>query len=543
LSKPVGVVATPHYLATEVGIGVLRDGGNAFDAAVAVGLAIGVVQPYHSGIGGGCSITYVTAEGQAGSIQARGRAPEGLDRSLLLEPTGTPDYERARTGPLAMVVPALVSGLHQVHEAHGQLSWQQVCLAPQPLARDGFLADFMLARNSGEPKTADKLKRFAAGTSLEESIREGRRLIQPAMSTTLVALADDPIALYTGEIAHKIASRVESLGGVLAASDLEAYQAQSHSLNEGSYRGWRILAPGTPTIGALQALLALQILDHFPLEDLAVGSAEHIHLLVEAIKLSYMARASIESDAEAIVLADRKQAKRLAAQIRRDRTLPFEQFPVPSDLESSTSHFCVADVEGNVVSQTQTIGGHYGSGIVEPETGIVLNNLVGDFSLQVGDVTTQGIRYGHYNLLEPGLEPASSQSPLIALNSETGEMLAAGAAGGPKIVSATVQALVNCIDFGMNARGSANAPRVHCHGQDVELESGLGGGLAAQLEDLGHSVRAVESIALMQIIRRTGGGWEGAADPRSPGSASTILQDGESTPVHTYGYTIQSSLS
>lgn len=535
------MVASPHHLATDVGIDVLREGGNAFDAAAAVALAIGVVQPYHSGIGGGCSITYVTTDGQAGSVQARGSVPEGLDRSLLLEPTGTPDYERARNGPLAMVVPALVSGVHQVHEAHGRLPWQQVCLAPQPLARDGFLADFMLVRNWSEPKTVDKLKRFAAGTSVGKPIREGQRLSQPAMSATLTRLADDPAALHTGEIAHGIAEHVESLGGMLTASDLETYRTRSHSLNEGSYRGWRILAPGTPTIGALQVLLTLQILDDFPLGDLATGSVEHIHLLIEAIKLSYMARASIENDVEAVILADRKRAKALAARIRRDQALPFEQIPVPSDLESSTSHFCVADAEGNVVSQTQTIGGHYGSGIVEPETGIVLNNLVGDFSLQVGDVTTQGIRYGRYNLLEPGLEPASSQSPVIAVNSETGEVLAAGAAGGPKIVSATVQALVNCIDFGMNARGSANAPRVHCHGQDVELEPGLGTGLATQLENLGHSVRAVESIALMQVIRRTSDGWEGAADPRSPGSASIILQEGELTVVNTYGYTIQTS--
>ena len=538
--KTIGVVATPHHLATSVGAAVLKEGGNAFDAMVAISLAIGVVQPYHSGIGGGCNITWQGADGANGHVQARGPAPAKLTRDLFLKEDGAPDYELVKAGGLAIAVPTLIAGLRSLHSQRGQRPWAQVCRAPLPLAADGFTTDFLLERTYRQMDPADKLTRYAPSATLQEPFAEGQRVSQPALAATLETIAQDPDALYSGALGTQIASHVQSIGGVLEQGDLSSYRPKQTALLACSYRGWRILAPGLPTIGALQTMLTLQILNHFDVGALTPGSGAHLHLVAEAIKLSYMARAECDSNASAAAIAQPENAARLTKLVRMERAIDFASGiaasgAIPRDAGSCTSHFCVADGAGNVVSQTQTVRSYFGSGVIEPSSGIVLNDTISDFSLQPGEVTTQGIRYnGEFNLLAPGAESASSQSPIIAIHPETGDIIAAGAAGGPKIVSATVQALVNCIDFGMSARASAAAPRVHCHGAEVEVEGG--NGVAARLEALGHSVKKVRSIAIMQTIRCTDGVWDGGADPRGPGAAAVVSNlDGTAT-VRSYGY-------
>ncbi|UCH24975.1 MAG: gamma-glutamyltransferase family protein [Trueperaceae bacterium] len=534
--KHLGVVAAPHHLASETGIEVLRRGGNAFDAAVAVSLAIGVVQPYHSGIGGGCSATYLTADGTRGSVGARGSAPQRLERSMFLGADGSPEHHLAHAGGLAVAVPALIRGLRALHDSRGRLPWREVCSAPVPLARDGFYTDFYMQRVSNRAPTVEKLARYAKSTPFERPLSEGEYLKQPQLAATLELLADDPDSLYTGEIGQAIVERVQDLGGVLSNSDLETYRPQHQALLEGSYRGWQILTPAVPTIGALQVMLSLQILDHFAIEELTPGSAEHLHLVAEALKLSYRARAGLTGDADALSFADRRRAAALAKEITLERTTPFAAHRNALDEGSCTSHFCVADADGNVVSQTQTVRNHFGSGVVEPTSGIVLNDMIGDFSLEVGGATDQGVRYRDYNLLEPGAEPASSQSPVLALNPTTGDVVAAGAAGGPRIVSATLQALVNRIDFGMDLRACAGAARVHCHGPEVEVEPPLDRAVSGRLEALGHRIRPEAGIAIMQIVERQGGSLAGAADPRGPGAATVLMRRGESVYARSYGY-------
>ena len=543
-----GVVATPHYLATQIGMDVLQMGGNAFDAAVAVSLAIGVTQPYHSGIGGGCSCTFLTADGEHGHIQGRGPAPAKLDRALFLDDSGMPDYDRVKAGGLAIVIPALVAGMQRLHEQFGRLDWAPLCLASVPVARDGFPADFMFAKVSQTENSIDKLSRFAQNTPMATSVTEGQHFAQPNLAKTLQTLAADPRALYSGDLAKTIVDHVQQVGGVLSEHDMASYVPPQTALHEGTYRGWRILGPSVPLIGAVQTLLALQILDHFELGRLVHGSPQHLHLVAEAIKSTYIARAELASEDEIPSLATPQMAADLAARIKMESTLDFPQLEaagdegagsvveaMPNDAESCTSHFCIADGDGNIVSQTQTVRNHFGSGVVEPTSGILLNDTVGDFSMRPGEVTTQGIRYnGSYNLVAAGAEPASSQSPMIAIHAESGDMIAAGAAGGPMIVSATVQALVNMIDFGMSARESNHAVRIHCHGPTLVLEPTLARShVATELAALGHSLETRESIAVMQAIRRAGNVWDGAADPRAPGAVA--VADGGSVRVYGFG--------
>lgn len=521
MSKQLGVVAAPHSLATAVGAEVLYSGGNAFDAAVAVALAIGVAQPYHSGIGGGCNSTYLMANGEAGHINARGPAPQNLTRDRFLQVDGTPDHSLANIGGLAVTIPSFVAGLYQLHNGRGRLPWGDVCLAPQPLAADGFPADFMLARVYTSSSTADKVTRHSAATRLGQPIAEGEQVTQPEMAETLAAIARDPRVVYEGEIARQLVATVEKTGGVLTADDLANYQPTETQLHQIDYRDWQIFAPGLPTIGSLQMLLALQILQQFELGQLTPGSPEHLHLVAEAIRGTYALRAEMESNAEAATIADPAYAQGLAAAIRPDQVHPTHFAAVGTN--SCTSHFCVADSNGNVVSQTQTVRSHFGCGVIDPETGIVLNDSVGDFSLQPGQITTQGIRYqGNYNLVTPGAEPASSQSPLIARHPATGDLIAAGAAGGPRIVSATVQGVINQIDFGMTPEAATAFPRIHTHGPvtNVEPESDAAEALVA----LGHQVERMAPVGIMQTIRRQADQWTGGADPRSPGQAVVVIR-------------------
>ncbi len=521
MTKQLGVVATPHSLATEVGTEILQNGGNAFDAAVAISLAIGVAQPYHSGIGGGCNSTFRMADGTMGHINARGPAPQALTRELFLQADGTPDHSRANIGGLAVTIPSLTAGLYRLHQGRGRLPWADLCLAPQRIATAGFAADFMLARVYSRQETVDKINRHPTGTVLGQPIQEGEPVVQPQMGETLAAIAADPRAVYSGAIAQQLVATVQRTGGVLSLADLATYQPQETPLHQIAYRDWQIFAPGLPTIGSLQTLLTLQILQHHDLRQLQSGSTAHYHLLAEAIRGTYALRAQMESDVEAAKLIEARYAQQLAAAIRPDRTHPAHFADISTD--SCTSHFCVADAEGNIVSQTQTVRSHFGCGVIDPVTGIVLNDSVGDFSLQPGQVTTQGIRYqGNYNLVAPGAEPASSQSPLIALHSTSGDLLAAGAAGGPMIVSATVQGVINQIDFGMPPAEATAFPRVHTHGPVTFVEPTSGA--AEALMTLGHTVEQLPAIAIMQTIRRQAGLWRGGADPRGPGQAATIAE-------------------
>ena len=529
------IVAAPHYLAAAVGANVLKRGGNAFDAAVATSLAIGVTQPYHSGLGGGCNSSYLTATGKAAHINARGPAPSQLERASFFA-NGNPDYRLVRAGGLAVTVPSLLAGLVTLHEGRGKLSWSDVCSAAIPLAADGFSADFMLAGVYEKADTRAKVARYGVGNVLATPIQEGQAVVQPQMAATLEQIAENPRDFYEGDVAKQLVTTVRQLGGVLSLNDLSNYQPEVTPLSDFKYRGWRVLAPGLPTVGSLQTQLAIKILNSFSFTDIGLNSVQHQHLIAEIVRATYDERATVDSAEAAAGMTGAEVAKRLAAGIKLEQAAR----SLAKDGQtgaSCTSHFCVADSDGNVVSQTQTVRSHFGSGIIDAGTGIVLNDSVGDFSLQAGEVTTQGIHYGgDYNLLTAGSEPASSQSPLIALQETSGDIIAVGAAGGPRIVSATLHTLVNQIDFEVNARVAVSLPRAHRHGPTTHVEAlnDTSEGLA----ELGHQIETFAPAGIAQTIRRRDGSWEGGADPRGPGGVAAPVDNTKSDrpTLRKYGY-------
>ena len=293
-----------------MGVRLLVEGGNAFDAAVGISLAIGVVQPYHSGIGGGGSITFLTKEGSSGCYQGRGSVPTGLERDQFLDEDGIPDYVAARSGPNACVVPALVQTLKMMHDDYGGLPWKTVIESVVPLASEGFLADSFMAERTGDVDARRKIDTHKSSGLFSDGVHEGSYIFQPEMAACLSQIADDCNEVRSGSIADSLSGVVQEMGGVLSLADLESYQPFKQQLVEGKYRRWRILVPTTPTIGALQVLLSLHILDNFQLDDCLYGSSQHLHLVAEALKLSFVARGSLDSEDEAVSLGEYDKSHR-----------------------------------------------------------------------------------------------------------------------------------------------------------------------------------------------------------------------------------------
>ena len=530
METPSAAIAAPHLQASQIGAEVFFEGGNAFDAAVVVSLAIGVTQPYHSGIGGGCNITFYT-QGQGHHINARGPAPKNISLKLFQE-NAQINYEKVKAGPLASTVPSLISGLKLLHTGRGNLAWSDLCNRVAELAKRRLSVDFMLANVYHAEETRAKIASYGKGSVFEHPLGEGSSYQQEALAETLTLLARDPDSLYRGELARQLVSTLSNQGGVLTLEDLASYEAHSTELYTFQYRDWQILAPGLPTIGALQTQLALKTLNTFSLRELGHNSAKYLDLIAKLLKLTYLKRAELEPSEIAEALSSDALARELAVLLKR----PLTAQALDTDLtsESCTSHFCVADDEGNLISQTQTIRSHFGSGVVDLASGIVLNDSIGDFSLKAGESTTQGIHYkGRFNLLDGGKEPASSQSPVIALQQATGDIIAAGAAGGPKIVSATLQTLLNQIDFDLGAQIAVALPRIHNHGQHSYLESA--GQSAQDLEALGHELGPFAANGIAQTIRKRKTGWQAGADPRGPGG-SCLLIDKTKKVLRSYGY-------
>ncbi|MCA9836546.1 MAG: gamma-glutamyltransferase [Trueperaceae bacterium] len=524
-------VAAPHFQASQIGSEIFFAGGNAFDAAVAVSLAIGVTQPYHSGIGGGCNITFYTGD-QGHHINARGPAPKNISPEMFYE-EGQVNYNKVQSGPLAVTIPSLIAGLEQLHTGRGKLPWSDLCNRVAELARSKLKVDFMLANVYGNEETRAKIANFGKGSVFEHPLVEGETYRQENLAETLEVLGKGTRSLYQGELAQAMIATLDKLGGVLSLDDLAQYKAQVTELYSFAYRDWHILAPGLPTIGALQTQLALKILKAFPVRDLGHNSKDYLDLVANVIKTTYIKRAELGPTEISQVLSSDDVARELAKALESRQIGALLDADTGS--ESCTSHFCVADDEGNVVSQTQTIRSHFGSGVVDLATGIILNDSIGDFSLRAGETTTQGIHYkGNFNLLEGGKEPASSQSPLIALHKETGDVIAAGAAGGPKIVSATLQTLLNQIDFDLSAQLAVALPRIHNHGKHSYLESA--GQTAKDLEMLGHELGPFGANGIAQTLRKHKDSWQAGSDPRGPGG-SCLLIDKAKKVVRQYGYT------
>lgn len=530
-----GMVASEEARATEIGAEILRQGGNAVDAAVAVGFALAVTLPESGNLGGGGFMVIRLADGRAVAIDYRETAPAAATRDMFLNEKGEADPQRSRFTGLAVGVPGTVAGLAHAHARYGsgRFSLAQLIGPAIALARDGIEVDRRLSASlaraqlqlARHPSTAAIFFR-PDGTVL----RPGDRLVQRDLAATLEAvLREGPFAFYEGPVADRIAAAVRLAGGRMVRHDLAGYRVRERAPVRGSYRGHEILSMPPPSSGGVHLVQMLNLLEPYDLAALGANSPAAIHLLAEVMKLAFADRAEFLGDPDFVKvpvkgLTSRRYADALRKGIDRMRARSAAEIrpgPAPAFESDHTTHFSVADRHGNAVANTYTLNFFYGLGLVAEGTGVLLNNELDDFAAAPGAPNAYGLVGGDANAPAPRKRPLSSMTPAIVVK-EGRPFLVTGAAGGSRIITAVLQTIVNAIDFGMDLGAAVAAPRVHHQWLPdlLELEPGIGAAALAALRERRHNAEEGRSGRSMNTIMAADGGFAGFADPRSGGLAA-----------------------
>ena len=530
-----GYAATVQPLATRAALDAFARGGNAIDAAVAAGLTLGVVDGHNSGIGGGCFILLRLADGRLVCLDGRETAPAAATRDMFLRDGQAVDV-LSRKGPLASGVPGAVAAYAVAVERFGRLPWADAFAAGIRHAEQGFPIDAVYARKL--KATAGDLASFPASRSIflqpdGSPWPEGHMLVQKDLAATYRALAADGAEwFYRGPFAEATAAYMASDGGVLTAADFRDYRPLERKPLISSYRQWTIVGFPPPSSGGVHVAQMLNLLSVVPAEDLRPGTAGFVHRVVETMKLAFADRAHWLGDPAFVDvplgLVSMDYARRLAARIDPDRATPVPRHGEPPDwqqvhFDKHTTHFAAADVEGNWVSITATINTAFGSKVVVPGTGVLLNNEMDDFTVAPGVPNHFGLVGGEFNSVAPGKRPLSSMSPTIVLDADREPVMSIGAAGGPTIITQVLLGLIHALDHGMSPLDALAEPRFHHQWSPdrVRLERAAGDELAEDLRARGHDVAVEKEFGACQIIRRPrGGAFEGASDPRVPGLAA-----------------------
>jgi gamma-glutamyltranspeptidase / glutathione hydrolase len=529
-----GMVVAQERIAAEVGADILRQGGNAVDAAVATGFAMAVTYPRAGNIGGGgFMVIHSVARNEAAAIDYRETAPGAITQDIFLGADGKPDADRSRNSALGIGVPGTVAGLALALEKYGsgRFTLTQILAPSIALARDGFvIADDMadtlsdMYRRMGRWPNSAKAFSRSDGTPLQE----GDRLIQADLAATLTAIAEQgPRGFYEGPVAERLAKAVRDGGGIMTSDDLKSYQAVIREPVRGNYRGYDIVSMPLPSSGGTVLLETLNILEGFPIADMKQGSAPSLHLLVEAMKRAYADRARYLGDpafvnAPVNVLLTKEYAARLRAGIDPARATPAGDVVAVSPREgSNTTHYSVVDSSGNAVSNTYTLNFPYGVGLVAEGTGVLLNNELDDFTAAVGASNAFGLVGFEANLPGPGKRPLSSMSPTIVLK-DGKPVLVTGSPGGSRIISAVLQVVIDVVDYKMDVAAAVAAPRIHHQWMpdQVRVERGFPEEVLNELRAKGHTVIEPLGQTSVNSIAVTPNGLLGAPDPRTRGAAA-----------------------
>jgi gamma-glutamyltranspeptidase/glutathione hydrolase len=525
-----GMVVAQEAQAARIGADILQKGGNAVDAAVAVGFALAVTLPRAGNLGGGGFMLIHSAEtGRTTAIDYREAAPRGATRDMFLGPGGNVDKERERYSHLAVAVPGTVAGLALALRQFGSMPLAALIEPAARLAEEGFLLGRDEAKEIAEHEERLGRRPAAAKIFLRPDGRPlgaGDRLVQRDLAASLRVIAKDgPDAFYRGAIAARIVAEMETGGGLISSEDLAGYRAVVRAPVAGTYRGYEIRSMPPPSSGGVHVIQILNILEGYDLAALGHNSAASIHLLAEAAKRAYADRSQHLGDpgfwkVPIAGLTSKAYASALRQSIDPGRATPSGEIRpgAPGPFESeNTTHFTVADAKGNVVSNTYTLNLSYGSGIVAAGTGILLNNEMADFAAKPGVPNAFGLLGDDANAIAGGKRPLSSMSPTIVLK-DGKPFLATGSPGGSRIITTVVQILSNVIDHRMNVADATAAPRVHHQWQPDKLrvEQGISPDTRRLLEAMGHRVELGAPMGATQSIMQSGGLWLGASDPRRP---------------------------
>ncbi len=533
------MVASAHGEATDAGIAVLRRGGNAVDAAVATAFAVSVTLPYSAGIGGGGFA--LVREGKSGDISAldfRERAPLAASRDMYLDDQGQVRPGASVDGYLSVGVPGTVSGLYALHKKHGRLPWKDVVEPAIRLAQDGFLVSELYAKFFAWRR--ELLMQHPASRKVftrdgEHPYAAGELFIQRDLARTLRRIQKDPNDFYRGEIAQAIVADMEKNGGLVTAQDLLAYQPTWREAVCGPYRGYDVCSMPPPSAGGVHIVQILNLVEPTDLSALGWHHPDALHLLIESMRIAYADRATHLGDpaftkVPVKELTSRAYADKRRAEIDMKKARPSTEVKAADEAtlatlakeSHDTSHLTCADADGNVVSLTFTVNYGFGSGVVVPGTGILLNDEMDDFSAAPGVPNAYGLIGAEANAIAPAKIPLSSMSPTI-VEKDGVFVFATGSPGGSTIITTSLQVSMHIIDYGMNAAEAVAAPRLHHQWtpDKVRLEAlGFDASTIEELERRGHTVESTRGWGnASAVVRRADGSLEGAADPRGEGTA------------------------
>ena len=526
LAAPQSMVAAANPMAVEAGLEVLRRGGSAVDAAIAVQMALGVVEPQASGLGGGGFLLhYDAATGAIAVYDGRETAPAGATGTMFLDRDGKPlGYREATVSGISVGVPGALAMLELAHKEHGKLAWGELFQPAIRLARDGFAAPLRLAEwLQRMPSLGDDPGLRAIYFSTDGAPKKlGERVVNPALAETMQQIADQGAkAFYEGPIAAEMVERVRGhvRPGTLSLADLAGYRPIKREPVCGPYRVWIVCGMPPPSSGGIVILQVLELIEPFDIWRDQPDSVRVLHLIAEASRLAFADRNRYIADPAFVpvpvagLLAPAYIAERRIL-MSEDRSMDTVGPGLPPGyVERGTSHVSIVDRWGNAVSFTTTLEAAFGAQILV--RGFLLNNELTDFSAlpEAGGKPVA-------NRVEPGKRPRSSMSPTLILDRDRKLFAALGSAGGSRIIGDTLQAAIGVLDWDLSMQAAIALPRIISANGPVELEAGTP--LAAQadaLRDLGHQVQVRPHDGGLSGVRRSGDGWEGGADPRRDGVA------------------------
>ena len=533
------MVASQHELASRVGVDILKKGGNAVDAAIAVGLALAVVYPEAGNIGGGGFMLIRDRNGEFRAIDYREMAPKAATRDIFVDAKG--DLIRGEgsstVGYRAAGVPGTMAGFELAFKKYGsgKVRWRDLVEPARRLAQNGYVLTKRLADLFGDYK--DTLEKYPDSKRIflngGEMFAEGDTLRQPELAATLGRIATQGAReFYTGKTAQLIAADMKANNGLITLDDLKNYQAKERTPLRGTYRGYPVISMPPPSSGGAVMLEVLNILEGYDLRKLRYNSAARYHLVAEAMRRAFGDRAEfmgdpVFADVPVEKLTSKGYAERRRASIKTDKASKSRD-TTHGDASGrepmETTHFTVVDKDGMFVANTYTINDLYGSRVTAKGTGVLLNDEMDDFAARPGRANMFGLVQGERNKVEPGKRPLSSMTPTIVLRKDGSTWFALGARGGPRIISAVMQSVMNVIDHDMDIQAAIDAPRIHHQWLPDELmyePSGFSPDTLAILAGYGHAfgARPGNIASATGIMIDDAGARLGAIDSRSDGLA------------------------
>jgi len=530
-----GMVATQHFLASQVGEDILMQGGNAYDAAIAVGFALAVVLPRAGNIGGGGFMVMHDAKtNESYSIDYREKAPIKASRDMYLNDDGSVNTLRSTVGYLAIGVPGTVYGMWEVHKKFGSMEWAKLLEPSIKLASEGFeMTPYMtMALNN----RYEKLSQFSETKSIfykNYPIDFNTLLAQPDLAKTLSLIAQNGVAgFYEGEVADKIVDAMKKNGGLISHRDLKKYRPSWRKPLLSSYKGIDVVTMGPPSSGGIHLIQMLNILENHDLRNLGHNNPRYVALLTEVMKFAYADRSKYLGDPDFYEVPVKELiSKEYAKKI--NQKLKLFQFMIPPPIPSSkiqpgefmhneseeTTHYSIADKYGNIISNTYTLNSAFGSGVTIEGTGILMNNEMDDFSASPGTPNQFGLLGGEANKIVPEKRPLSSMTPTVILKDGV-PYFATGSPGGSRIITSVLQSILNIIEFDLEVSDAILAPRIHhqWYPDILQVEKSFNSDHADTLSKKGYDIVKINPATALQIVMIKNNFYYGFGDTRRPDS-------------------------